>query len=278
MKTRPLALLIPALCIAILAGCGKETSTPTQEPPSLPPAESLQFDLSFFQRQDLPAQAQGAQGTEEALAKFNWLNAVVRVAYVNLAVVQNLTPPSLAFSAAVHTWPVLEEENTWLWTYVWVGPENVPFTIHLRGHLQETHVEWSLRVTAPTAVPPLDDFLWFSGEASIESNSGYWVLNDFEDGASAPCARIGWDYPTLLNRTLAFENIEVGNPDIGDKLAYRVDGVMISVKFHDASTGVDSDVTWNAQTGAGSLQVPDYNQGQRACWDERQEDVLCWNP
>ncbi len=275
MKARPLALLIPALCFLMLAGCGKETSAPTKEAPELPPAETLKFDLSFFQQQDLPGQA---QGTEEALTKFNWLNAVIRVAYVNLAVVQNLTPPYLAFAAAVHTRPVLEEEDTWLWTYTWVGPENVPFTIRLRGRVEGTHVEWSLHVAAPNAVPPLDDFLWFEGESSIVSDSGYWILNDSDGGRPVPCARIDWDYPTLLNRVLAFENIEQGKPEFGDRLTYRIDGVMISVLFHDASEGVDSDVIWNAQTGAGSLRVPDYNHGQRACWNERQEDVLCQNP
>jgi hypothetical protein len=275
MKTRSLALLVPFLYFLIIAGCGRETSAPTKEAPDLPPAESLEFDLSFFQQQNLPGQA---QGTDEALAKFNWLNAVVRVAYVNLAVVQNLTPPCLAFAAAVHTVPVLEDDGTWLWTYTWMSPENVPFTIHLRGHVRDPHIEWSLRVTAPDADPPLDDFLWFAGESGIRSNSGYWILNDSDEGQPVPCARIDWDYPALLDRVLTFENIEQANPDFGDRLTYRVEGVMISILFQDTSEGVDSDVTWNAQTGSGSLQVPDYNDGLRACWDEHQEDVLCENP
>ena len=42
----------------------------------------------------------GAEGSGASLGKFNWLNAVVRVAYINLAVAQAFTPPTMAFAAA----------------------------------------------------------------------------------------------------------------------------------------------------------------------------------
>ena len=41
------------------------------------------------------------------------------------------------------------------------------------------------------------------------------------------------------------------------------------------TTGTDWDIIWNEADGSGSLRVPDYNDGVRACWDTNQFDVEC---
>ena len=47
------------------------------------------------------------------------------------------------------------------------------------------------------------------------------------------------------------------------------------MNFYDASENLNADITWDEVTGAGSIQVPDYNDGERACWDEDQDDIEC---
>lgn len=283
MKRAIRTLALPVLCAVLLAGCGKDSAKPQDDasrPPSLPPAESMFFDLSFFQGERAEAaNARAAQpASEEAFTQFHWLNAVVRVAVINLAVAEIFLPPMYAFQAAIHTDPVLEEDGTFLWTYVWEEDPGHPVTIRLRGRVEGVTVHWSLRVTDPGADPPLDDFLWFFGESGIVEDQGFWIFNDRRDGTAVDVARIDWDVEARRDRTLSFESTDEADENFGDRLTYRVDGPLCSIVYHDSATESDWDITWNEDTGTGSLMVPDYHDGERACWDERQNDIECPGP
>lgn len=276
MKPMRTTILAPLLALA-LAGCGDETTAPPvgqPEPPTLPPAETMRFDFSFFgSERDLGAALQSQ--SEEAGTKFNWLNAVVRVAYINLAVAQAFTPPAAAFHAALSTQPIIEEDGTFLWTYRWISPEAREVVIRLRGRIDGVHVDWSLRVSDDQQEPPLDDFLWFYGRSTLIGRSGWWIFLDPRRGEGTEVFRIDWHYENPADRNLRFENIDEGHEEFGDRLAYRVDAPIVSVTFYDASENRTADITWDRGTGTGSLKVPDYNDGERACWDENQEDIEC---
>jgi hypothetical protein len=47
-----------------------------------------------------------------------------------------------------------------------------------------------------------------------------------------------------------------------------------SIVYYDASEDTTSDITWFAD-GSGSLTVPDYNNGDQACWDTEQRNEAC---
>jgi hypothetical protein len=49
---------------------------------------------------------------------------------------------------------------------------------------------------------------------------------------------------------------------------------MGSIDHYDASEDQSSNITYYSD-GSGSLTVPDYNDGQQACWDTNQEDIDC---
>ena len=121
----------------------------------------------------------------------------------------------------------------------------------------------------------MTDFLWFTGETRLQNDRGFWIFNDRRAGSTVPVARVDWTNVSEKNRTLSFRNVDGASADLGDQLAYRVDGDVIAVTFHDASAQQDADITWNEVTGTGSLMVPDYNGGARACWDAQQENMVC---
>ncbi len=279
MKARIFSLSLAIVLATVSIGCSEQPLRPeddSKESPPLPPAESMQFDFSYFERDSrFPTDPKTALGDESSAAGFNWLNAAVRVAYINVAIATAFAPPALAWHAALSVDPIIEEDGTFLWTYYWKEAPGHTVQIDLRGRIEGVTIHWNLRVTDDAADPPLDEFVWFYGESNITANSGYWIFHDLDEGTEVEVARIDWDYNAPLDRELVFENIDVASNDYGDRLTYRVDGTIFSITFFDASKDLLSDITWNRQTGTGSLLVPDYNDGERACWDEQQDDTTC---
>ncbi len=262
-------LTVTMLAALTMVGCGKDgdpTSAET-EAPALPPVRTMQFDFSFF---DDGAGAREALSRESDtdLAQLNWLNAAARVGLINVAVVTALTPPSAAFALAIHEEPVLQEDESFLWSYQWSDGQGAEARIDLTGRIDGVHVDWELAVTSNEMVPPVENAVWFHGRSSVIEDAGYWIFTDL---AGTDVARVEW----VAEESLSFENIEVDGADLGDHLEYHVDGTDISVSWHDESEAVDAVIQWSTSTGAGNLTVPDYNDGQTACWDEQQMDVDC---
>jgi hypothetical protein len=260
-----------SLVLAVtFSGCGdtptdplSEGSGPVSEAPELPPLESMQMDLSFFGNP-------GETPTSDAEGlKLNFINAAVRAAYINVTVATIMTPPTLAFAAAIHTYPSYED-GTYIWIYTWVD-QGQDHQIRLLGTPMGNYVDWKLYVTLPGADPEL----WFSGQSRTDRDQGYWLFRDFTEAGDPEVLRVDWEVNSDIDAFLTFRNVHVGHEEEGDELRYRADGAMRSIEFADASTGEDWDIIWNEADGSGSLRVPDYNDGVRACWDTNQFDVEC---
>ena len=105
MKTTLRFLALLALVATTLTSCGKEPTSPTpaaSKAPAVPSASSMTFDLGFFKSHGA-AQLAAAHpnGVDATDAKSNWINAVVRVTYINLTVADMLSAPTQALHAAL---------------------------------------------------------------------------------------------------------------------------------------------------------------------------------
>lgn len=257
-----------SLFVLLLPGAGCVSDSPTgpdtgssQQTPVLPAAQKLDFNYSFFTE----PMGKGAEATRQ-----NYFNARIRVAIVQVVTEFMLTPPVAAFALAIHSVPSLQDDGSYIWTYTWVnGSEEAQ--IRLRGLPKTDRVEWELRVTAPHENPPIDNRVWFEGETRNDGETGFFRFHDFKQSGEPVVARIDWDSGPGFEE-LAFTGLD-DNP--GDKLSYRMDGAEHEIEYVDASASDDWFVRWNSDTGAGSVKAPDYNDGQEACWDERQEDAPC---
>ncbi|MEZ4655734.1 MAG: hypothetical protein R3E12_19655 [Candidatus Eisenbacteria bacterium] len=208
-------------------------------------------------------------------ARLNWTNAVVRVLLINAFVEVAFTPPLHAFELALHSLPVAEEDGSFLWSYVWNDGDR-EVRIDLTGRPAGSNVEWQVRVTDSAATPPLDHALWFRGESNASNRSGYWVFFDLEGlRTQAEVARIDWRVTNDRDAELAITNRNAQDEGVGDTLTYRVDGNEASVVYDDVSEDAILRIVWDTISGAGSMIAPDYHEGERACWDDRQQDVEC---
>ncbi len=266
---------IAVLAIALLAapGCFDSGSSlgPDQAPtdgsdaaqaPVLPSADNLTFQLGFFQdNEEVALQRAG---------KWNFYNAFVRVVAVSAFTELVLAPPIGAFALALHTVPSPQPDGSWMWVYTWVdGAEEVQ--IRLSGTIvSDDRADWELRVSS--TVEGWDKVLWFEGETWSDGDGGDWMFHDLDDAANPAVATLEWGADTD-GEYLRLSDI-VNN--IGDSLEYRGDGTISTVTYTDAS---DADlswyVNWHELDGSGNLRAPDYNEGEKACWDEHQNDVEC---
>jgi hypothetical protein len=267
---RTVAVLLLLALSALVGGCSSDPSTPdpAAQAPTLPDPGRLVPDLDFF---DAAATLEAAPLEKDAASKAHFVNAYLRVVVVDALTRLVLAPPVTAFAVALHTVPSPQPDGSWLWVYTWVnGDEEAQ--IRLRGHDAGAYVQWELRVTTEGLEPALDDVLWFEGRTAREGAEGQWSFHDHELAGNPVVAELAWgDDASGEYLTLA----AVAGPDAGDTLTYRHAAPHCSVVFVDGSGDLVHDIRWNEADGSGSLQVPDYNGGERACWDTHQDDTDC---
>lgn len=261
-SSRALALVTIGAMLATQIGCSDEspTAAPAGDAPVLPAPERLTFDFDFFQE----------PSTLERASKANFFNAFVR-AHVASAVTHLLVvPPVAAFSLALHTVPSPQDDGSYLWVYTWVhGAEEAQ--IRLRGTpLGAGRAAWELRVA--NNVDGWANELWFEGETWTDGAEGAWSFHDFEREGQPVVASLAWGHDADGD----FLRLEDELDNAGDSLEYREDGSRRSFTLEDADApDLSWYVRWNEADGTGSLRAPDYNGGNPACWDERQNDTEC---
>jgi len=68
--------------------------------------------------------------------------------------------------------------------------------------------------------------------------------------------------------------VKEGDPAEGSTLTFYESEDTCTVEFYDSAEGTTGNITWYTD-GSGSITWPDYNNGEKACWDENQENVDC---
>ncbi len=260
--------LAAALLILVqLGGCSDSDTSPTgisqNEPPVMPQADQLTFDFSFFANADqLDADQEKGAGPHD-----NFINAYFRTVILDAMAHLVLAPPVAAFSAAVHTVPVAQPDGAWVWTYPWKGPYG-NIMIVLRGQPSGQVVEWELSL-APGKKSRSD--VWFSGTTSGDGSEGHWTFHDLDSPAQPVSGEIAWG-PLGSGHYLEFVSREPGEE--GNTLRFENRAPDFQIHYAPGDGETASFIRWHAQ-GHGSLQVPDYNGGREACWDNYLLDTVC---
>jgi len=275
----PLIITLCILMVTQLVGCGDDADDVTDaeltnsEAPPLPPDESMMVDLSLFDENVAMAPSAAAAATYK-----NFTNAVARVGVISSALVAAAATPAAVFAAARLNEPVEQEPNTWLWSYS-VEIDYVTFAAALTGVEKGTVTDWSMALSTDAVLYPVDDFVWYTGSSAGSNLSGSWQFFDMRTpDEQNPVLTFDWSVSPLQEEVkLTLENVDsrADNDYLGDVLNYDLTISECSLAYEDASKGEVWDVRWNLETKDGSIKVPDYNDGEKACWNADKQDIEC---
>ena len=246
-----------------LAACSDTSTAPENDPatsaPVLPEAETLSFDFRFFTESDLPAKAAGDHD--------HFVNAYLRAVVLDAMGRLVLAAPVSAFSAALNTTPVPDEDGSWVWSYDWTDGQEV-VTIVLRGLPDGEQVAWSLGLR-PSGTDQV--FEWFHGTTMDDGQTGHWSFRDLDDPEFPVVGEISWG---LLGDGHFLQFLSLEEDSHGDTLRFEDRDPEYAILFTEGLNNQISHIRWNAD-GSGSLRVPDYNGGLQACWDTYQRNTVC---
>jgi len=255
-----------------LIACEKNPTESKSQKPTLPPQSSMAVDLNVFNN------AAGFSNTDQTTVGLNFVAARLAVGAINLAVFAHMSVPVATFAAAFSQQPVLKDDGKWHWIYSVSNNAGQQFQADLAGWIDASAQvsRWEMRISTTGLGVPLNNFLWYTGQASLNNGSGQWDIYDpAQPNNSVKVVHIDWDRPSAERATLKFTFVKPQVPENGDVLTYKVEGNDRSITLFDQSASSTLVIFWNAATNAGYIIAPNYNNGQKSCWDELLNDATC---
>lgn len=251
----------------VVTSCSDDpASLSSDEPPQLPPAESMEMDFSTFESN------QKVQG-EAALAGENFTQAVVRAIVMKAVVDLNLAIPRALLTAASESEAEFNEEGEWVWSYTRnTGQETYEVRL-VASQGGSNEVNWQFYVT--NSELSIDNRLFFDGTTNADGTQGTWTYYSLLDETNEAVSEIQWEVAEDENVSLRLDVTSDRFDNEGDYIEYNFDGTVKSAVYYNAGEDQTTELQWNIETRAGYLIAPGFNNGEQACWDANFDDASC---
>lgn len=268
-----MALLALTLAACDSAGPDDVEEDLPEDPPEVVPPDAFDMDVDLFSGEDPAAQqAMAAKNSEHA----HFTNAALRVWPVSVAVGAFLIVPTAVTGAALDADPAVND-GTWIWEATVDTTEAMTF--RLEGTPDGQHVDWRMYVTVPEPPQgdPLDDFELYTAETTLDGTSGAWTLFYPFDGEQTEVLNADFTVTDDDAKEITFHVPDTFDEYAGHTVYYAVDGPARTFEWTQGEGDAASTVlvTWDAETHAGSITAPNYNDGEPACWDAELVNVAC---
>lgn len=253
------------LGLIIIAGVFISCSDSNNEviAPQLPPSSSMNIDFSEIEQ----------SGNSKTAAGANFNAALFRVGIAKLILDANVAIPKFLITAAQNKSPEEVSSGEYQWRYS-ANNQETSFAILLTAKVDATdNVDWKFYVTTDATNPPLNNSLLFSGEADYDGTDGTWTYFDGSD--QNPLSVLKWDVDSPNDVALNFTVLSNRNGNEDSEINYTYNGKIKTVMYIDGSNGNKTTIEYNVETKAGFIISPDYNEGEKACWDTNLNNVPC---
>ncbi len=265
-KSKLLSIFLTGLIL--LNACNDEDVIDSGIPPELPPASSMDPDLSFF------SESGNAGGRLEVVD--SWLYAATNVTVYSAILKSALIVPVTAYKVALEQTPSFDTElGGWVWSYeVNVGSSGL-YNVKLTAIIGEKEVVWTGEISKEGI---FDAFVWFEGTSAIGGNSGEWTLYESYQSPT-PWLSATWEKSEVEGTVNAIFTVEKEGDNLGSTISYTATSsgdfdrmVIINDKKADNTITVE----WNSTSKTGRVKSLEHFQDDTYhCWDNQLQDIDC---
>lgn len=267
-------LLIISLC-SFLTSCKKDKDNP----PALPPEESMTIDFSNFEPGKKSAVAYSSKGIENS----NWEFAALVAGYFRSVIAGTLAVPVYSFKLASGSAPVFIENKTWEWNYS-ASLAGITYKARLTGQVRTSDVQWKMYITGEGS-GGFPEFLWFEGTSESDGTGGQWILNHSPQ-FKEPVLQIDWTisgntavivkytYIRDLDNNRDPDPFKTSNIEYG-KQTGSLDSYY-SIFYFNGLAFSEMDVEWNSTTHNGRVRcLAFFANSDWHCWNGNLVNVIC---
>lgn len=256
--------LVTLLTLAVLFISCSEDNDMEGQPPELPPVESLSIDMSELEQQQQP---------KASIAESNFTTAYFSGVVIAAVLEAYLQLPKILLAAADGNSAAYLGDGEWEWVYSASGP-SASYGVKIIAVTSDEDVEWNFYVSADNGQFSWDDLLLFSGTSTLDGSEGVW--NIYNPVNSEVVTSASWNVTeesTEVNLTVYDGQQSAPQATID----YTFAGTTKTLVYANLEDDEQTTIEWDTETLAGFIISTNYNNGEKACWDEELNNTACPN-
>lgn len=263
---------IALMGMIFMVSCKDNPSSFSDEPPTIPPIGSMEVDLSAFEDEGSQQEAANQVFAEDSTSNFK--QAAFRALIMKVVVEINLAIPRALLEAAAYSDAELNDDEEWVWSYSKTTGEETYEVRLVASREGDDQVNWKLFVT--NSELRLENRLFFEGITNNDGSEGSWTYYDLQNTQpEGAVSGVEWQVNGEDDVQLKLEVLSDRNENLGDYIEYAFDGTVKHAVYFNAGEEATTEIQWNVETHEGYLIAPEYNQGEKACWNSELVNTAC---
>ncbi|PAU93059.1 hypothetical protein CK503_14160 [Aliifodinibius salipaludis] len=265
--------MIPQLILSIglifMTSCNDSTSNIAEQDtvPEVPPANSMAMDLSIF---DSSGSNSGTTDNQE-----NYQEAAQTISDIQAMMNRNINPSLDLLKQADTT--EAEQLNSTKWEWKFTNDEQegrLIYEVRLVAERESNdEVKWDIFLSSSVLQ---NEKHFISGTSNKEVTEGVWTYHGFGRAGQPSQELAELDWQMTQNQDIEVEfTIVADNSFSGSKVNYNTEGSTRVIKLNNVNSEGVVTIEFNKDTNAGYIKSPDYNNGEKACWDSDFNNIDC---
>src|SRR5699024_5313108 len=248
-------------------------STQQGKAPEFPPAKSMAMDFSIFASGQSDSSAAGNHDNYEAAASSISTVQTMMSRNVNLTLdllEQADTAKAEEIGDTKWQWQFTNEENE-----EQVGRAIIRKFRLVAERQSDDQLQWDLFLSSPV-LQSNGEKHYLSGTSNNAVTEGIWTYYGFGRAGqtSQAWATLDWEMDNDKNVEIELE-ILANSSFSGSKIDYSTEGPVRIIVLNNSTEDADVTIKFNSETKAGFIKSPNYNNGNKACWNGDFENVDC---
>ena len=237
--------------------------------PQVPSVKSMEVDLSIFASDQPDSNATENQANYEAAAS--------SISNIRAVINRNINLALNLFEQADTAQAEKVSEGKWQWKFTSKqgdGDVKLNYKVRLVA-LQQANEElkWDFYLTSP--VQPGGEMHYITGLSNNAVTKGTWTYHSFGRAGqpSHEMAELDWKIDESKNLNMQLQLLADNNFK-DSQMNYQTDGAVRRIVLAPSEAG-ETTIEFNAETNAGFIITPEYNNGEKACWNSNFENTAC---